>query len=503
MATQDTGELVSVETDISTPSCVICNHSISDPNYLYKPPCGHPLHKSCYRKNIKTRPNCSVCGNRISVGTPTGKSNIPSPIVTRSQVRKEISFDSTRPGPSSATTSLPNFESNQQDRMSMSGGSPHDQRDHIRNLITAAVGAQQAEMLTSLSQTLTRLIETNIEAGFRRMQFQAQPTENRNPQSQANFSPINTNPRVSLGQQSLDRLLGLPPANSNNEQADRNDYGSNISTIRPDKIGHIIHNWKIRFSGDSRGMSVDNFLYRVEALTNQTLNGNFDLLCDHISTLFDAKANDCFWRYHHSVPSIRWPQLREAIRKQSKDSRTDIDLREMIRDRKQKQNESFDTFYEAIIDISDRLAEPLSEKILVEILRRNLLPEIQHEILNLKIKSVSELRDICRRREFFLQDVVRKQSMSRNTPFIRKQVHEIEEDSNSDEPDISAISLICWNCHKIGHRYQDCLEDRQVFCYDCGLPNVYKPKCVQCNSKNSKLSAPKSALRQNQATRTD
>ena len=94
----------------------------------------------------------------------------------------------------------------------------------------------------------------------------------------------------------------------------------------------------------------------------------------------------------------------------------------MIRDRKQKMGESFDEFYEAVVNISDRLTEPLSENILVEILRRNLLPEIQHEILNLTIKSVSDLRDVCRRREFFLQDVSRKQTFPK--PFVRKQVHE-------------------------------------------------------------------------------
>lgn len=261
----------------------------------------------------------------------------------------------------------------------------------------------------------------------------------------------------------------------------------------------------MKFSGDLRGMSVDNFIYRVEALTNQTLNSNFDLLCDHISTLFDGKANDWFWRYHQSAQTIKWPQLREALRKQYKDTRTDIDLREMIRDRKQKYNENFDTFYEAVIEISDRLSEPLSEKILVEILRRNLLPEIQHEILILKVKSVSELRDICRRREFFLQDIRTKQNLPKTFPFVKKQIHEIEEDSFPEEENVSGISLVCWNCRKSGHRYQDCLEDRQVFCYGCGLAKVYKSNCVKCNSNSKNLPpcALKSAHNRNQSTSTE
>lgn len=41
--------------------------------------------------------------------------------------------------------------------------------------------------------------------------------------------------------------------------------------------GHIINNWKVKFIEDSRGMSVNNFLYRIDALTRQTLNEKFVL----------------------------------------------------------------------------------------------------------------------------------------------------------------------------------------------------------------------------------
>jgi len=48
-------------------------------------------------------------------------------------------------------------------------------------------------------------------------------------------------------------------------------------------------------------MSIDDFIYRVDALTFQTINGNFDLLSRHISNLLEGSANDWFWRYHKSV----------------------------------------------------------------------------------------------------------------------------------------------------------------------------------------------------------
>lgn len=271
---------------------------------------------------------------------------------------------------------------------------------------------------------------------------------------------------------------------------------------RPDKVLQIISNWKLKFNGGTNSLSVENFIYRVEALTIQTLRGDYNLLCHNAGLLFEGKANDWFWRYHRSVSIMEWSELCKALRKQYKDSRTDVDIRELIRDRKQKTNETFDSFYESIVDLTDRLNEKLSDRTLVEILRRNLLPNIQHEILNLSIHSVEDLRDICRRREFFLQDIRRRQGLqnTRTAP-IQRRIAEIEPDFNESEHElpeeanleISAISLICWNCKKTGHRYQDCLAERTVFCYGCGSPDTYKPSCRRCSSKNFRVSAQRSA----------
>lgn len=124
-------------------------------------------------------------------------------------------------------------------------------------------------------------------------------------------------------------------------------FGTNAYTelqSRPDKVLQVMSNWKVKFNGGLNGLSVENFIYRVEALTAQTLQGNFELLCGNASSLFDGKANDWFWRYHRSVKTIHWAELCRALREQYQDSRTDIDIRELIRERKQKSNESFDCF---------------------------------------------------------------------------------------------------------------------------------------------------------------
>lgn len=192
---------------------------------------------------------------------------------------------------------------------------------------------------------------------------------------------------------------------------------------RPDEVGHIISSWKLRFNGCPEGLSIDNFLYRVEALTHQTgkLEGNFSVLCSNASLLFNGKAREFYWRFHRTADHLRWDELSKALRKQFRDTRTDVDLREAIRDRKQNERENFDSFYDGVVQLTYCLKTPMTEKELIEILRRNLRPEIRHELLNLAIDSVQRLRDVCRRRESFLEDVKRSYGYQRPVPF-RKQV---------------------------------------------------------------------------------
>lgn len=111
---------------------------------------------------------------------------------------------------------------------------------------------------------------------------------------------------------------------------------------RPNKVVHILNGWKLKFSGS--GMTIDNFIYRVEALTQQTLEGNFVVLCKNASVLFEGKANEFYWRYHKTVGDVRWDRLCVALSMQFRQERDDTDIEELIRGRKQKANESFDGF---------------------------------------------------------------------------------------------------------------------------------------------------------------
>lgn len=376
----------------NSPFCTICNFAIQNPSVFSETVCRYTFHKICISSYIKTHSDCPACGSKIIKDAKQVNSSatqkVGSSITTRSTSKARI-FDANR------TDESLRRESGSNPSAGFSSSQPTLTIENVKDIVTSIVSDQQAQLVQSLSGQISSLVERSVEASLTRL--------NINPASQNvdASSPVRTNnvamPNVSdVEQRTLEQLLGLP--SSNNERSN-NGYGqinldgnslnrsrlSNPSSFsdlasRPDKVSQIIANWKLKFNGSSSSLPVDNFIYRVEALTKQTLNGDFETLCRSASALFDGKASDWFWRFHRSVHVVQWFDLCKALRQQYRDSRTDIDFRELIRDRKQKPNEPFDVFYEAVIDLVDRLDKPLEDKILVEILRRNLLPDIQHEI---------------------------------------------------------------------------------------------------------------------------
>lgn len=195
---------------------------------------------------------------------------------------------------------------------------------------------------------------------------------------------------------------------SHNERihVDRNSRNGDTGFDRnSEKILNLIRNWKVRFTGDTSDMRVNEFIYRVNTLTNANLKGDFDLLCEHAHILFEGRALKWFWRYHRSCGNMNWDDLCEELKRQYKDYDTDFDIKDDILRRKQKHNETFDDYYDAIMVICDRLRNPLPEYELCEIIQRNLRPEVRHELLHLDINRLDQLRRAVTRHEKFVKDM--------------------------------------------------------------------------------------------------
>lgn len=73
-------------------------------------------------------------------------------------------------------------------------------------------------------------------------------------------------------------VAGIPSSqNGSQPRVTPTTLTSDTTDLKPDRISQTMSNWKLRFT-DKGHLSVEDFIYRAEALTRQTLEGNFELL---------------------------------------------------------------------------------------------------------------------------------------------------------------------------------------------------------------------------------
>jgi len=213
--------------------------------------------------------------------------------------------------------------------------------------------------------------------------------------------------------------------------------------------------------------------------------------------LLIGKDSSWYWRFQKRVQTFPWSEFCEALREQYRESRSTTELREQIRARKQKPGESFDSFYEAVCKLIDKLSVTFGEDELVEMIQGNLLTEMKDRLLFEKVSSISELRRLVQKRENFLKDLGKPRMVpqkGKDSPNFR--VYALDEtpdeEIDNSESDLSiavvnhtgSAKITCWNCEMPGHVWEDCLAEKRVFCYGCGAPQMYKPNCANCKRKS-------------------
>lgn len=241
-----------------------------------------------------------------------------------------------------------------------------------------------------------------------------------------------SNPPNSLGNNNRP-IFNLPPPNRF-ACTSAHLPNSQLSTFSTDKITSIIQSWFLKFDGSPTGLNVEEFLYRLKSLTKDNFNSDFSVICKNLHILLSGKARDWFWRYHKlENGNIDWNEFCSSIRSQYKYFKSTFDIKEELRNRKQKPAESFDAFFEAVSSITDRLSSPISDMELIEIITRNLRPEIRKELLYVPIHSIPHLRKLVQMRETFFDDESIKRNFSNKflSPNVARR-HVAEVDLNLD-----------------------------------------------------------------------
>lgn len=516
--------------------CSICTEALlEDQNCVIVQECCHAFHRVCAETSLATSAECPVCKRSCQLSElqrylfpPNNNPIVESPNLpsfTKNPTNAPMSKPYNKGKPRGAKAYNTRSHSRTLFNESQNSGNHTQEFDHTEPSSRPQMTAERSSAPANSQQIQQNnpvvvdynLINRMIEQTMTQLLSSLNMLPSTRPRNQETISATNPSARISFNlEQDRRPSPGLNQGNVYNPNSQNRfspipcNVGSNVnghsnvsSSLRlpytVDKISSIIQGWNLKFDGSQSGLNVEEFLYRVQSLTMDTFEGDFNVICKNLQILLSGRAREWLWRYRKQVQAINWETFCQAIRSQYGDFKTSSDLREEIRNRKQKTGETFDVFFDAISAIIDRLDTPMPETEVIETLTRNLRPEIRQELLYIPVRSVSHLRQLVHKRENFLNDehVRRNMGVRHNNAFLpRRQVAEVDLNEISDDfdPDLEPVNSVnalqassynsqCWNCDSSGHHWQDCLQERQVFCYGCGAKKVYKPNCSKCQTK--------------------
>lgn len=217
---------------------------------------------------------------------------------------------------------------------------------------------------------------------------------------------------------------------------------------------------------------VREFITQVE---EYFLYKNFDeaLLVGSFSDLLSGSAAKWFRTIRFNIAS--WSELKVALLKRFDKLEFDYFLEYDLRTRKQKLNESLPDFITELTDMASRLVTPISEQVIITIVKHNMLSIYTPYVLGKNITSLECFTNLGKELEVFVNRKSLKDSFK---PF---KVEKIQSNAiNSDE-------IVCLKCKSPGHSYKNCSIIPGMICFKCQKKGVTTKFCDVCNldKKNS------------------
>lgn len=260
----------------------------------------------------------------------------------------------------------------------------------------------------------------------------------------------------------------------------------NVKSVKPISV----YKWNISFSGQPQQESLMSFLERVHELCDSRRVSEEDLFVS-ASDLFTGTALLWFRNIKHEVTS--WAGVVACLKRDFLPVDYEDDLLREIRERTQGVNENVLCYIISMEALFNRLPTRPSSDEVIRRIKKNLNPYFSEKLVMENIRTLSDLKEKCRR----VQEL--KTRNDRYQPPPSKGIGLLEPDLayfsldterprkqvavNVVSPLVSS-SLVCWNCGAAGHAHRECRAEKNVYCYGCGNKGVYKTSCTQCNSKN-------------------
>lgn len=272
---------------------------------------------------------------------------------------------------------------------------------------------------------------------------------------------------------------------------DRPVIDENIPVVRPNlrtentvRYRNPISFWNLVFSGDGKGVNVNQFLRQVELTARADRVSNVDLLESAIH-LFVGPARNWYIAFESMFHS--WEELTRALRQNFVSEDSDFILLKEIELRVQGKEEPFVLYLSGMLNLFHHLKEPLTEKKKLDMVMRNMNPFLADRVALLDVYDTQHLALLCKK----IEDVRTRSRSFRQHPVdsylmnqTKRYVSEVQRDP-SPIPIRSQTEIKCVNCRETGHSFIYCKRPKmRVFCYNCGELGQLSTKCDSCHPKS-------------------
>lgn len=282
-------------------------------------------------------------------------------------------------------------------------------------------------------------------------------------------------------------IQSLNLENSSISEVD-SDTDSNSAQISNMKSTPVIK-WNIKYSGDSKHLSLHGFLERVDELRiarNITKEQLFRSAVD----LFEGSA--LIWFRANKQKFYNWDELVRELKTTFLPPFYEEHLFEEIRKRTQGQNENIAVYVSVMTSLFNRLGNKLKEEDQLKILLKNITPFYQQQLALQEIRSINELIAVCKKLEErkvaideFVPPPSRFETFEAEYSYTERRenvtVAEIRTPLQNSTKKNS--DLRCFKCQKLGHFARDC-RVKKIYCYKCKKPDVTIRSCTNCNQGN-------------------